>query len=66
MSGFGWDYPPGVTGREPQITGEWPCTNCGRILPEEIEPRPNEPDRYEQEAQRLEQGVCPDGCPEDW
>ena len=21
---FGWDYPPGVTGNEPQITGEWP------------------------------------------
>lgn len=20
---FGWDYPPGVTGSEPQITGEW-------------------------------------------
>lgn len=28
MSGFGWDYPPGVTGNEPQITGEWPC-DCG-------------------------------------
>lgn len=21
---FGWDYPPGVTGNEPQITGIWP------------------------------------------
>lgn len=20
---FGWDYPPGVTGNEPEITGEW-------------------------------------------
>lgn len=25
---FGWDYPPGVTGNEPQITGEWPCQEC--------------------------------------
>lgn len=22
------NYPPGVTGNEPQITGEWPCTIC--------------------------------------
>lgn len=22
------DYPPGVTGLEPQITGEWPCRIC--------------------------------------
>jgi hypothetical protein len=28
MGVFGWDYPPGVTGNEPQITGEWPC-DCG-------------------------------------
>lgn len=28
MSVFGWDYPPGVTGNEPEITGEWPC-DCG-------------------------------------
>ena len=27
---FGWSYPPGVTGREPEITGEWgPCECCG-------------------------------------
>jgi hypothetical protein len=26
---FGWDYPPGVTGNEPQISGEWPC-ECDR------------------------------------
>jgi hypothetical protein len=26
---FGWDYPPGVTGMEPQIAG-WPeCPKCG-------------------------------------
>lgn len=37
MSGFGWDYPPGVTGNEPQITGEWPCGNCGAKLPEEAD-----------------------------
>lgn len=31
MSGglFGWDYPPGVTGREPAISGEYPCEECG-------------------------------------
>jgi hypothetical protein len=23
------NYPPGVTGNEPQITGEWPCQVCG-------------------------------------
>lgn len=23
------NYPPGVTGNEPQITGEWPCRACG-------------------------------------
>lgn len=23
------NYPPGVTGNEPQITGEWPCDVCG-------------------------------------
>jgi DnaJ-class molecular chaperone len=22
------NYPPGVTGNEPQITGEWPCAFC--------------------------------------
>jgi hypothetical protein len=22
------NYPPGVTGNEPQITGEWPCDLC--------------------------------------
>lgn len=22
------NYPPGVTGNEPQITGEWPCIEC--------------------------------------
>lgn len=29
VSVFGWDYPPGVTGNEPQIAG-WPeCPACG-------------------------------------
>lgn len=23
------NYPPGVTGREPEITGDWPCPVCG-------------------------------------
>lgn len=22
------NYPPGVSGNEPEITGDWPCTNC--------------------------------------
>lgn len=35
--GFGWEFPPGVTGLEPQITGDWPCWNCGRPLPEEAD-----------------------------
>jgi hypothetical protein len=26
---FGWDYPPGVTGREPEIAGYPDCANCG-------------------------------------
>jgi len=31
MSIFGWDYPPGVTGSEPEIAGypEWECPTCG-------------------------------------
>lgn len=24
MADFGWEYPPGVTGNEPQISGVWP------------------------------------------
>lgn len=24
MADFGWQYPPGVTGNEPQISGVWP------------------------------------------
>ena len=29
---FGWEYPPGVTGREPQITGDAECPECGSPL----------------------------------
>ena len=33
MTRFGWDYPPGVSGREPQIAGypedAEPCGFCG-------------------------------------
>lgn len=36
-SDFGWDYPPGVTGNEPQITGEWPCEECDGAGPDEDE-----------------------------
>ena len=31
------NYPPGVTGNEPEITGEWPCTYCGGTGYEEDE-----------------------------
>jgi hypothetical protein len=26
------NYPPGVTGNEPQITGEHPCGHCGEQI----------------------------------
>lgn len=26
---FGWEYPPGVSGSEPQIAGYPPCPECG-------------------------------------
>jgi hypothetical protein len=30
MGKFGWSYPPGVTGNEPEISGyELPCEVCG-------------------------------------
>ena len=30
MADFGWSYPPGVTGLEPEIAGsDEPCPNCG-------------------------------------
>jgi len=28
------NYAPGVTGNEPQLTGIWPCVECGAALPE--------------------------------
>ena len=28
MASWNDNYPPGVSGNEPQITGEWPCTQC--------------------------------------
>jgi hypothetical protein len=31
MGKFGWSYPPGVTGNEPEITGDYgPCAVCWR------------------------------------
>lgn len=27
---FGWDYPPGVTGNEPEIAGYPECPECGQ------------------------------------
>lgn len=42
------NYPPGVTGNEPQITGEYPCEHCGeriRSCDDEAELYlPNDPD----------------------
>lgn len=72
MSGLS-NYPPGVTGNEPQITGEWPCADCGATLPEEG----NCPECGE--ALEIPEGewvcpacdftrdgsVCPEGCSED-
>lgn len=46
----GFNLPPGVTGNEPYLTGEWPCRECGAILPEEFEGEPFEGDE------------CPGGC----
>jgi len=67
MSGFGWDYPPGVTGNEPQITGEWPCVNCGRTLPEEAEcPECGEPmveDDHEWTCTACDHTEASDTCP---
>jgi hypothetical protein len=31
----GSNLPPGVSGNEPQITGEWKCADCGALLPED-------------------------------
>jgi DNA-directed RNA polymerase subunit RPC12/RpoP len=31
------NYPPGVSGNEPHLTGEYPCANCGATLPEEAD-----------------------------
>lgn len=28
MTNFGWNYPPGVRGNEPELTGEYPCAEC--------------------------------------
>jgi len=31
------NYPPGVTGNEPEITGEWPCSECDGVGHDEDE-----------------------------
>lgn len=41
------NYPPGVTGAEPHLTGEYLCDNCGATLPED--PNCPECDRGEME-----------------
>lgn len=31
-TGFSDYYPPGTTGREPELTGVWPCEYCHREI----------------------------------
>ena len=40
MPDFGWGYPPGVSGNEPELTGEWPCYECGGSGGERDDPCP--------------------------
>ena len=71
------NYPPGVSGNEPQITGEWPCSSCGARLPEEVDCPTCEGSRMIGSGVKVECPVCqgsgsvsfdgdecPDGCDE--
>jgi ribosomal protein S27AE len=70
------NYPPGVSGNEPQLTGEWPCSNCGATLPEEAEcPECGKPMEMDDKGDRWTCSCgascagdeCPGGCNEpDW
>lgn len=69
----GWNLPDNVTGREPQLTGEWPCRNCGVTLPEQPdcpqcgdELHVNGKGEWECGAcgYTADGNVCPGGCPE--
>lgn len=72
---FGWDYPPGVTGNEPQITGIYPCVECGRPLAEddpcpscggELEWRDRECDWFCEPCNKTFDGnMCVGGCREE-
>ena len=46
---FGWDYPPGVTGNEPEIAGYGLCANCGHDYEEHYS-------HYDEEE--FEEGPC--------
>lgn len=39
---FGWDYPPGVTGNEPEIAGYPPCAYCRHDSEEHLDEEDNE------------------------
>ena len=53
MTNFGWNYPPGVTGNEPEITGEWPCQECGG------EGGERDPDVDEDGRPGIHHSICP-------
>jgi hypothetical protein len=54
---FGWDYPPGVTGNEPEIAGYPECPMCGLPLDEHEE-------GYDQDRD-VQYYICPDLLPEE-
>ena len=51
MSAFGWNYPPGVTGNEPEIAGWPPCRGCG-----------HEAEDHEDECPFDKYGQCAEDC----
>lgn len=71
------NLPPGVTGSEPELTGEWPCLECGMVLPEQAECSecgaqlvPRERENHTGASWTCEgcghvtgdAGICPTGC----
>lgn len=72
------NYPPGVSGNEPEITGIYRCFNCNVVLPEETECPRCEGTGFELYSEDgeictecdgdqvigFEGDECPDGCNE--